>query len=99
MLMSAAEFDAAVDAAATGDTFKYYSGFIMKDRKAIWEFEAQPIQLLAEAAWSALEAGKVTLVQRKLSEGRYHYYATKRAAPHTPLVWQGCYDTTGYPHK
>lgn len=65
-----------------GDKCLYYEGFLMYD-KEMYRRENQGAKYyssLIETTFAALEAerrGLVALVQKKLEEGRYDYYAVR----------------------
>lgn len=59
----------------------YYRGFLARDRWINWQMETSlpdvPVDNLAKAAWAAYEKGQVHLVQFRVDEGVYIYWAIK----------------------
>lgn len=59
----------------------YYKGFLARDRWINWQMETSlpnvPVDNLAKAAWAAYENGQVHLVQSRMEEGVYVYWAVK----------------------
>lgn len=86
------EFDAQVEGLLLGERLAYHRGNLLIDRRSGAQFLA--VENTAQAAWTAMEVGKVHLMQRRIGPGVYVYYATKRAKPHTKVEWTGCYDPT-----
>lgn len=84
------EFLRACDAAKAGEEIRYHFGHLMADRQFGPKF--LEVEAVARAAFDAMEAGKVHLIQKR-SLGRYFYIAVKRAAPFKPIEWEGCYAT------
>lgn len=83
------EFEKLCDAASAGEVITYHVGSLMYDRLAP-ALNYPEVACLAGAVWSAMEAGKVRLVQRRIL-GRTAYIAKKLPAPYKPVIWEGCY--------
>ncbi len=82
-------FDQRVKRALPGEKIVYHIGNLVLDREGKGDFFT--VHLTATAAWRAMEAGKVDLVQR-ISGDKTEYIAVKRAEPHKKTEWTGCYD-------
>ena len=82
-------FDQRVKRALPGEQIVYHVGNLVIDRERAGDFFT--IHLTATAAWRAMEAGKVDLVQRSVDD-MFEYIAVKRAEPHKKAEWTGCYD-------
>jgi hypothetical protein len=87
--MARATFEEYVASAKPGDQIIYHVGLLWWDTNFGIDF--MKAWNTRKAAWEAMEAGKVTLVQKKLSDGIWSYIAVKRKTPHEPVVWMGCY--------
>lgn len=85
------EFEAQVEGLLPGERIAYHEGNLLADRRAGSTF--MTVENIAQAAWMAMEAGKVNLAQGRIRDGLYVYYAIKRAKPHVKVEWAGCYDT------
>jgi hypothetical protein len=59
-------------AAKPGQWLLYHGGFLMDDR-----LQSRALQSLAKMIYSEYEAGRVTLVQRRLGFRYYEYFAVK----------------------
>lgn len=76
------EFHAALNfTLQRGDHIVYHTGLLMFDRLMPASMRQHPgvekLNQLADAIWRAYKAGKVTLVQRKISERGCEYIAVK----------------------
>lgn len=78
-----------VAAAEPGEAIVYHTGSLMWDRQMGQTFLG--VNSTAVAAWEAMEDGKVNLFQRQIAQGVFEYRAVKRALPHDPIEWTGCY--------
>lgn len=91
--MNRLEFDAAVEAAKPGAAIVYHTGHMFGgDRRNGLHFLA--VDNVARAAWNAMEAGKIHLVQKRIRDGAYAYMAIKRPPPFKKVEWLGCYNTS-----
>jgi hypothetical protein len=60
--------------ASAGEKITYHTGFIMKDR------HTDPVvDAIALAAWNLYTAGRVCLLQQKITDGLYDYLAVATA--------------------
>lgn len=93
VLMTRENFAAALAAAKPGTDITYHIGNLMSDR----EFGANflTVHSVALAAWGAMEAGKVALLQRKCSAGT-RYIARALPTPHRSVMWTGSYNPTRF---
>ncbi len=89
--MQAVDFIAAVEAARPGAKIIYYTGHFFGGDRRIGP-DHKEVDILARAAWGALEAGRVRLVQRRIKDGVYEYLAVKRHKPFNKVKWTGCYE-------
>lgn len=71
-LKSAREFDAVAGSMKRGQILIYHTGLLMRDRQA-----NETVNSIASRAWSAMEAGDLTLVQRRASAGVCDYFAVR----------------------
>lgn len=62
-----------LEAAPRGHWIIYHRGFLYEDRT-----KNRRLNALATEVWAQYELGKVCLVQRRLGDGQYEYYAVKR---------------------
>lgn len=74
--------------AKPGDRVVYYEGFLLQDRTSWIVFADSSVAIpqaavraAANEAWAAYEMGSVILTQKRLGDGDYIYYATKRSLP------------------
>lgn len=66
-------FGKRISHARKGDRVVYHTGLLMYDR--LFGHPGAELDAIALAAWRMYEAGAVTLVQRKISDGNYEYMA------------------------
>jgi len=70
--------------AEAGERFSYYTGFlapsINADGEHLSETERKKSQMVARVARAAAERGLIHLLQRRLGENRFEYFAVAR--PH-----------------
>lgn len=93
--MTRQEFEAWVSGSVPGQQATYHVGSLMYHRQKGIRF--QEVANVATAAWDAMEAGKVTLVQRTVARSCHEYIAIKRAEPFKPVLWEGCMaEAAGY---
>jgi hypothetical protein len=90
--MTRKAFDDRVARARPGDRITYHAGDMAFDREARADKpETHAVHAIGCAAWEAMEAGLVTLGQRRILPFTFEYIAVKRAPPHNPVKWEGCY--------
>lgn len=84
-----------------GERLIYHTGHLMYDRALGQNFLV--VNATACAAWDAMEAGKVRLVQRAVHDSlnfkEFEYSIIKRAAPYKPVGWWGCYATSKFKYS
>jgi hypothetical protein len=68
--------------AKPGERYTYYVGFLARgidtDGRPLAEAERKMSVLVAQAAWSAAMRGLVHLLQRRLGESCFEYFAVSR---------------------
>lgn len=85
------DFNARLENMIPGERAVYHVGAIGHDRLVGKDF--LQVHAVAAAAWAAMEAGKVLLVQRRIFPSYdWEYIAIKLAPPYKPVEWTGCYD-------
>lgn len=85
------ELEALIDTIQPGEVVAYHTGNLMADRTLGPDF--MRVENTARAAWDAMEAGKVRLVQARTgTEGVFQYLVIKRKGPFKKVNWCGCYD-------
>lgn len=89
--MTPTDFEWRVRVARPGARILYHTGNLMHDRALRGDKTADAVNALARAAWVAMEAGKITLLQEIVPDGTA-YLAVKLRHPHERVVWKGCYD-------
>lgn len=87
--MTRQRFEQCLADGSPGDKIIYHVGFLLWDTH--YGIDYLRVRNNAAAAWEALEAGKVTLVQEKVMDGIWKYIAIVRRPPHKKVQWQGCY--------
>jgi len=87
------DFEGHIATLPAGRALIYHIGNMMWDRERGTGF--QRVNSTAHAAWEAMEAGKVYLVQRRVLPDVFEYVAIKRDPPYSAVEWTGCYD----PHR
>lgn len=80
-----------IEAAGPGENVIYHIGSLMRDRMLGSSF--LEVNATACAAWEAMEAGKVMLLQRRIEAGVFEYRVRKCAPPFVPAGWTGPYAT------
>ncbi len=96
VLMTKDQFTTALKTAKPHSSIAYHVGSLMSDRQYGQSF--LQIHAVAMAAWAAMEAGKVALVQDKLGSAT-RYVARVLPPPHKPVEWVGCYNPTRFSFK
>lgn len=94
ILMTKENFATALAAAKPGTDITYHIGNLMSDHQFGTNFLV--INGVRLAAWAAMEAGKVALLQQKTSVGS-RYIARVLPPPHKPVKWMGCYNPDRFP--
>lgn len=87
-------FRDAIENMKPGERVIYHSGVLAADRQQGANFAA--VNATATAAWEAMEAGQVALLQGVVRRGRgektiYDYIAVKLSTPHIHVTWAGPY--------
>lgn len=88
--MTRTDFEAQMDGLLPGEGLAYHMGNLLVDRRIGLDF--MRVENTARAAWNAMMAGKVHLMQKRIGEARYAYCAVKKAPPFKVTEWCGCYD-------
>lgn len=94
VLMTRENFAAALAAAKPGTDITYHVGNLMSDREYGQNFLT--VHSVARAAWAAMEAGKVALLQRRVDSTRVQYLARVLPSPHRSVMWTGSYNPTRF---
>jgi hypothetical protein len=70
--------------AAAGDRFTYYTGFLAlsidADGRRLPAADRKHLVLVAQSAWASAQRGLIHLLQRRLGENCFEYFAVAR--PH-----------------
>lgn len=93
VLMTRENFATALAAAKPGTDITYHVGNLMSDREYGTNFLT--VHSVALAAWAAMEAGKVALLQQRLGS-TYRYIARALPTPHRSVMWTGSYNPTRF---
>lgn len=92
-LLTRENFAAALAAAKPGTDITYHIGNLMSDREYGANFLT--VHSVARAAWAAMEAGKVALLQQRVGSVS-RYIARTLPAPHKAITWVGSYNPTRF---
>ena len=66
--------------AKPGEWFRYHIGCLAKDRTYAWK-TGSPCHDIATRIWSLYERGLVDLMQSRIGEGTYEYFAQRKPKP------------------
>jgi hypothetical protein len=89
-MMTRLEFERALPTMKPGEVIVYHTGNLLKDRNMGPDF--MRVENVARAAWVAMEAGELHLVQIKKGDDVWDYCGIMRPKPFKKIKWDGCYD-------
>lgn len=90
--MTRQEFEADLLTLKPDQTIIYHTGNMIYDR--LQGPHCMAVDNIARAAWTAMEAGKVRLAQKRVGRA-VAYCAIGCAKPYVPVEWIGCYAKYG----